>query len=87
MRSLGTVLPSGSSTPRALTELSATKCIESIVFTPEKIEKLGLEPDALPIGWWIGFHVGDDEVWKGVKDGTYRMFSIRGTGTREPLDA
>ncbi len=68
-------------------EATATKCVESIVFTPEKIEKLGLEPDALPIGWWIGFHVGDDEVWAGVKSGRYKMFSIRGTGTREPLDA
>lgn len=68
-------------------EATATKCVESIVFTPEKIEKLGLEPDALPIGWWIGFKVEDDAVWAGVKSGQYKMFSIRGTGTREPLDA
>ncbi len=68
-------------------EAPATKCVESIVFTPEKIEKLGLEPDAIPLGWWVGFHVEDDGVWKGVKDGRYKMFSIRGVGTREPLSA
>lgn len=68
-------------------DATATKCIESIVFTPEKIEKLGLEPDALPIGWWIGFHVEDDAVWAGVKSGQYKMFSIRGLGTRELLNA
>ena len=61
------------------------KCIESIVFTPEKIEKLGLAPDAIAIGWWVGFHVDSDDVWKHVKSGHYDMFSIRGTGTREPL--
>ena len=66
-------------------DATATKCVESIVFTPEKIEKLGLAPDALPLGWWVGFHVEDDAVWKGVKEGRYEMFSIRGVGTREPL--
>lgn len=68
-------------------DATATNCIESIVFTPEKIAKLGLEPDAIPLGWWVGFHVGDDEVWAGVKSGAYKMFSIRGLGTREPLNA
>lgn len=40
----------------------------------------------LPHGWWIGFKVLDDEVWKGVKDGRYTMFSIRGSGTRTAID-
>ena len=61
--------------------------VESMVFTPEKIEKLGLKPDAMPIGWWVGFKVEDDEVWEGVKSGLYKMFSIRGTGIREPIGA
>ena len=61
--------------------------VESMVFTPEKIEKLGLKPDAMPIGWWVGFKVEDDAVWEGVKSGLYKMFSIRGTGIREPIGA
>ncbi len=61
------------------------KCIESIVFTPEKIEALGLEPDALPLGWFTGWHIDDDNVWKKVQEGRYKMLSIRGVGTREPL--
>ena len=59
--------------------------VESMVFTPEKLEKMGLPPDALPQGWWLGFRVSDPEVWKGVKDGTYPMFSVHGVGRREAV--
>jgi hypothetical protein len=52
-------------------------------FSPEKLEKLGLPTDALPTGWWVGFHVEDDAAWARVKDGTYKMFSIQGTALRE----
>jgi len=46
---------------------------------------MGLSPDALPTGWWVGFHVESDEVWKSVKDGTYSMFSIQGTAIRSEV--
>ena len=59
--------------------------VESILFTPEKIEKMGLDPQTVPVGWWVGFHVTDDAVWKAVKAGTLRMFSIRGEGVREEV--
>jgi len=59
--------------------------VESILFTPEKIEKMGLDPEVVPVGWWVGFRVLDDEVWKAVKDGKLRMFSIRGEGVREEV--
>jgi len=59
--------------------------VESIMFTPEKIEKMGLDPAAVPVGWWVGFRVSDPDVWAKVKDGTYRMFSIRGSGKREEM--
>jgi len=59
--------------------------VESILFTPEKIEKMGLDPDTVPVGWWVGFKVLDDAVWKAVKAGTLRMFSIRGEGVREEV--
>jgi hypothetical protein len=59
--------------------------VESMMFTAEKIEKMGLDPAVVPIGWWVGFRVTDPEVWGRVKDGTYRQFSIRGRGAREEM--
>lgn len=60
--------------------------VESVVFTKEKLELLGLAEDALPEGWWIGFKVTDEEVWEKVKDGTYKMFSIEGEAVREKVE-
>lgn len=56
--------------------------IESAVFTEEKMQAMGIPAGALPVGWWIGFKVTDDKVWKKVKDGTYPMFSIEGEAER-----
>ena len=61
------------------------RLVESAFFTPDKIEKMGLAPDALPTGWWVGFKVDDERVWQRVKDGVYKMFSIYGTGRREVM--
>ncbi len=60
--------------------------VESIVFTEEKSEALGIPPDILPEGWWIGFQITDDEVWEKVKSGEYPMFSIEGKAIREPVE-
>jgi hypothetical protein len=64
------------------------KMVESFVITPEKLAAIGLVAKAdgvLPkAAWWVGFHVEPDAFAK-VKDGTYKMFSIQGTGEREPL--
>lgn len=54
--------------------------IESMMFTPEKCEALGLAKDALPVGWWVGFKILDDDAWEGVESGKYTMFSIEGVG-------
>ena len=59
------------------------RLIESTVFTPEKLAAMGLAKDALPIGWWIGFQIDDDEVFKRVKKGELTMFSIQGSAQRE----
>ena len=58
--------------------------VESIVFTKEKQAALGVPDGTLPVGWWIGFRVTDDDVWAKVKDGSYSMFSIEGTAVRIP---
>ena len=59
--------------------------VESVVFTPEKMSAMGIPEGTLPTGWWIGFHVTDDEVWSKVKSGEYPMFSIEGEAVREPV--
>ncbi len=60
--------------------------VESMVFTKEKYQALGVDPEGRPLGWWVGFHVADDKLWKSIKDGTYTMFSIEGTAIREAID-
>lgn len=59
--------------------------VESMVFTKEKIEKMGLPQGSVHEGWWIGFKIHDDRVWKGVVDGDYTAFSIHGLGRRVPI--
>lgn len=56
--------------------------VESVVFTEEKMQAMGIPAGTLPIGWWIGFKVTDEDVWEKVKDGTYPMFSIEGEAER-----
>lgn len=60
----------------------AAVLIESVVFTEEKMKAIGIPEGVLPIGWWIGFKVLDEDVWEKVKDGTYSMFSIEGEAER-----
>lgn len=59
--------------------------VESLAITPEKLEQMGLAKDALPLGWWVGFHIEDDETWAKVKKGDLRMFSISGRGVRQEV--
>lgn len=61
------------------------RLVESCVFTPEKLEAMGISEGAVPLGWWVGFYVDDDDAWERIKDGTYTMFSIEGRGEREPV--
>lgn len=64
----------------------AAVLIESVVFTEEKMKAIGIPEGTLPIGWWIGFKVLDDDVWEKVKDGTYSMFSIEGEAQRVEVE-
>lgn len=60
--------------------------VESVVFTREKMLAMGIPVGTVPYGWWIGLKITDDDVWKKIQDGSYRMFSIEGEGIREPID-
>jgi len=62
--------------------LHTSDMIESFIVTPEKLEKMGLEPNAVPHGWWVGFQVNDDEQWAKVKNKERTAFSIHGSGRR-----
>ena len=60
--------------------------MESCVFTPEKLKAMRIPEGTVPLGWWVGFYVDDDDAWEKIKDGTYTMFSIEGRGEREPVE-
>lgn len=62
------------------------KLVESCVFTAEKQKAMGIPEGILPIAWWIGFKIEDDEAWEKVKNGTYKMFSIEGKAKRIPVE-
>ena len=57
----------------------ATLCA-SLVFTKQIQKLLGISTE---VGWLVGFHVHDDEIWKMVKSGELPMFSIGGEAHEE----
>lgn len=67
--------------------IHASTMIESMVFTPEKIAKMGIPPGTIPQGaWWVGYQIHDDEVWKMFEDKRLTQFSIHGKGMKERVD-
>lgn len=64
----------------------AAVLIESVVFTEEKMKAMGIPERTLPVGWWIGFKVLDEDVWEKVKSGEYPMFSIEGEAERVEVE-
>lgn len=65
--------------------LKVSDMIESMVFTPEKIAKMGL-PAETPVGWWVGYRLHDENTWADVKSGEVTGFSIHGRGKRRPAE-
>lgn len=68
------------------TNVAASEMVESMVFTPEKIAKMGIPPGTVPTGWWVGFRINDDAAWDSVKSGERTAFSIHGSGTRKSVE-
>ena len=66
------------------TEEGVAKLVSSVVFTKELQNMLGI--DLKKVGWLIGFKVYNDEVWKKIKSGDYKDFSIGGKAVREPVE-
>ena len=59
--------------------------VESVMFTKQKMESMGIPEGVVPEGWWIGFYVPDDEVVAKIKSGEYKMFSIQGKAKKVKL--
>lgn len=69
--------------------------IESIVFTPDKLEKFATDPVSgeinrgdlevlkrlFPTRWWVGYKL-DPASFAKVKSGQFKMFSIAGSAER-----
>lgn len=62
--------------------LHTSDLVESFVITPEKLRTMGLDENAVPHGWWVGFKVNDDAQWEKVKNKERTGFSIHGSGRR-----
>jgi hypothetical protein len=58
--------------------------VESVVLTADVQKALGI--DLGQEGWFIGVKVENKAVWKMIKDGELRAFSIGGHGERTPID-
>lgn len=52
--------------------------VESMVFTKEKMAKMGIPAGTLPEAWWIGIYVYDKALFEMVKAGMFKMLSIKG---------
>lgn len=66
-----------------------TECgwlVESMVFTKDKMNALGIPEGSIPEGWFVGFYIPDPVVYQKVKDGEYNMFSIEGYAMRISLE-
>lgn len=59
--------------------------VESIMFTKEKQAILGIPEGYVPEGWFITVKVLNPDVFKAVKEGKYKMFSIQGNAKRIEL--
>lgn len=57
--------------------------VESMMFTKEKQNALGIPEGVVPEAWWVGFHVPDKEVFAKIKSGEYEMFSVQGSAIRQ----
>lgn len=63
--------------------------VEQVVFTEEKIEKMGLDPATTPVGVWSGYYApptpDGDRLLAAVQSGEHRSLSVVGRGRREAI--
>lgn len=54
------------------------RLIESMMFTRDKCDALGIPQGLLPEGWWVGFYVDDDATWDAIERGELKDLSVAG---------
>jgi hypothetical protein len=59
--------------------------VEMMVFTPQRLEKLGLAPDAVPLGAFVSYHIPDAADYTKAKTDKLMAFSIEGVAVREEV--
>ena len=59
---------------------------EIFISTQEKRKAMGIPEGVIPDGIWIGIRVDDEETWKDVKSGRFKMFSLGGKAIRRTLE-
>lgn len=59
--------------------------VESVMFTKEKMQAMGIPEGIVPEGWWVGYYIPDANVFAKIKSGEYKMFSIQGGGIRRKV--
>jgi hypothetical protein len=77
------------------TRMGVGRLVESFMITKQKLESMSKSLTSLGIknlieieceGWFGGFKITDEKVWKDVKEGKLPAFSIGGKGKRIPLE-
>lgn len=63
---------------------ATARLIESMAFTPEKLDALGIPAGVLPVAHWVGFEV-PAATFKRVQAGERLMFSVEGTAEPEAV--
>lgn len=61
------------------------RMVSSVVFTKDVQAAMGIPPNTVPEGWWVGFYMDDDAAWDAAKTGVKKMFSIGGKAIRRML--
>lgn len=60
--------------------------IESVAFTAEKLQAMGIDPGAVDLGHWVGLYIPDREAYERVRDGEKSMLSIDGWALESPAE-
>lgn len=76
------VLNYGESNDSHLPDTVNGKVVESVMFTKEKMQSMGIPAGIVPEGWWCGFKIDKREDYLKVKSGEYQAFSIEGSAVR-----
>jgi hypothetical protein len=58
--------------------------VESVIVDDELAKALGISDGKR--GWWIGMRINDPSIQEMVRKGTFRAFSIGGSGRRKPKE-